>query len=65
MGPVGFWGEAGYRDVLSHDGDPVSVSLAGNTARAMHIEAGDPETIFSNPTKERTRSFLQAVLTKQ
>ena len=29
------------------------------------IEAGDPETIFSNPTKERTRSFLQAVLTKQ
>ena len=29
------------------------------------IEAGDPHTIFSNPTKERTRSFLQAVLTKQ
>ena len=29
------------------------------------IEAGDPQTIFSNPTKERTRSFLQAVLTKQ
>ncbi len=29
------------------------------------IEAGDPNTIFSNPTKERTRSFLQAVLTKQ
>ncbi|MCS4294662.1 polar amino acid transport system ATP-binding protein [Comamonas sp. BIGb0152] len=29
------------------------------------IEAEDPQTIFSNPTKERTRSFLQAVLTKQ
>ncbi|MEG0920502.1 MAG: amino acid ABC transporter ATP-binding protein [Comamonas sp.] len=29
------------------------------------IEAGDPDTIFSNPSKERTRSFLQAVLTKQ
>ena len=29
------------------------------------IEAGDPTTIFTNPTKERTRSFLQAVLTKQ
>ena len=29
------------------------------------IEAGDPNTIFSNPSKERTRSFLQAVLTKQ
>ena len=29
------------------------------------IEAGDPNTIFSNPSKERTRNFLQAVLTKQ
>jgi len=29
------------------------------------IEAGDPETIFTNPTKERTRNFLQAVLTRQ
>ena len=43
MGSVGFWGEAGYRDVLSHDGDPVTVGLAGNTARALHIEAGDPD----------------------
>ena len=29
------------------------------------IEAGDPQMIFSNPSKERTRSFLQAVLTRQ
>jgi polar amino acid transport system ATP-binding protein len=29
------------------------------------IEAGDPETIFTRPTQERTRSFLQAVLTRQ
>ena len=29
------------------------------------IEAGSPETIFTNPTKERTRNFLQAVLTRQ
>ena len=29
------------------------------------IEAGPPETIFTHPTKERTRSFLQAVLTRQ
>ena len=29
------------------------------------IEAGDPATIFTNPTKERTRNFLQAVLTRQ
>ena len=29
------------------------------------IESGDPETIFTNPTKERTRNFLQAVLTRQ
>jgi polar amino acid transport system ATP-binding protein len=26
------------------------------------IEAGPPETIFTNPSQERTRSFLQAVL---
>ncbi|GAB2479019.1 amino acid ABC transporter ATP-binding protein [Comamonas humi] len=29
------------------------------------VEAGDPATIFSNPSKERTRNFLQAVLTRQ
>ena len=28
------------------------------------VEAGDPATIFSNPAQERTRSFLQAVLTR-
>ena len=28
------------------------------------IEAGPPETIFTNPSQERTRSFLQAVLTR-
>jgi len=29
------------------------------------VEAGDPAMIFSNPGKERTRNFLQAVLTRQ
>lgn len=43
MGSVGFWGEAGYRDVLSHDGDPVGVSLAGNTAQMLEVDAGDPD----------------------
>ena len=28
------------------------------------IESGPPEVIFSQPTQERTRSFLQAVLTR-
>ena len=28
------------------------------------IEAGAPATIFTNPTQERTRAFLQAVLTR-
>lgn len=28
------------------------------------IEAGPPDTIFTNPSQERTRSFLQAVLTR-
>ena len=28
------------------------------------VEAGSPETIFSSPKQERTRSFLQAVLTR-
>lgn len=43
MGSVGFWGEAGYRDVLSHDGDPVGVGLAGNTAQMLEFEASDPD----------------------
>jgi polar amino acid transport system ATP-binding protein len=28
------------------------------------IEAGPPSVIFSAPTQERTRGFLQAVLTR-
>lgn len=28
------------------------------------IEAGDPDMIFTNPSQDRTRSFLQAVLTR-
>jgi polar amino acid transport system ATP-binding protein len=28
------------------------------------IESGPPETIFTNPTQERTRGFLQAVLSR-
>ena len=40
-------------------GDVVVVMDAGGI-----IEAGPPETIFTNPSQERTRSFLQAVLTR-
>lgn len=43
LGAMGFWGEAGYRDVLSHDGDPVGVGLAGNTAHMLELEASDPD----------------------
>ena len=43
MGGLGFWGEAGYRDVLSHDGDPVGVGIAGNTAQMLELDAGDPD----------------------
>jgi polar amino acid transport system ATP-binding protein len=28
------------------------------------VEAGPPETVFTSPTQERTRSFLQAVLAR-
>ena len=28
------------------------------------VETGHPETVFTNPTQERTRSFLQAVLNR-
>ncbi|WP_296819533.1 SGNH/GDSL hydrolase family protein [Brevundimonas sp.] len=42
-GGMGFWAEAGYRDVLSHDGDEVTVGLAGNTAHPLHLEASDPD----------------------
>lgn len=37
------WAEAGYRDVLSHDGDAVSVRLAGNTALPLSFDPGDPD----------------------
>lgn len=30
----------------------------------MVVESGPPETIFSQPTQERTRSFLQAILSR-
>lgn len=42
-GGVSFWGEGGYRDVLSHDGDPVVIGLAGNTALPLALDAGDPD----------------------
>lgn len=42
-GPISFWGEAGYRDVLSHDGDPVSVGIAGNTAQMLDLHVEDPD----------------------
>ena len=47
-------------DFAREVGDVVVVMDGGGI-----IEAGDPNTIFSNPSKERTRNFLQAVLTKQ
>lgn len=44
MGPGwGLWGEVGYRDVINHDADDVSVRLAGNPASPLHLEAGDPD----------------------
>lgn len=42
-GALGFWGEAGYRDVLSHEGDLVGVGLAGNTAQMLEVDAEDPD----------------------
>jgi polar amino acid transport system ATP-binding protein len=39
--------------------DVVAVMDAGRI-----VECGPPETIFRNPTQERTRAFLQAVLTR-
>ncbi|MBN8552039.1 MAG: autotransporter domain-containing protein [Caulobacterales bacterium] len=43
MGGMGFWGEGGYRDVLSHDADAAMIGLAGNTARPIAIHAEDPD----------------------
>ena len=40
---VNVWAEAGYRDVLSHDGDDVTVGLAGNTALPLSFDPGDPD----------------------
>lgn len=39
----GGWFEAGYRDNLSYDGDPVTVGLLGNTAKPLSMDVGDPE----------------------
>jgi polar amino acid transport system ATP-binding protein len=46
-------------DFAREVGDVVVVMDGGGI-----IEAGPPETIFTAPTQERTRSFLQAVLTR-
>ncbi|SFB68860.1 amino acid ABC transporter ATP-binding protein, PAAT family [Polaromonas sp. OV174] len=46
-------------DFAREVGDVVVVMDGGGI-----IEAGAPETIFTNPSQERTRSFLQAVLTR-
>jgi polar amino acid transport system ATP-binding protein len=46
-------------DFAREVGDVVVVMDGGGI-----IEAGPPATIFTNPSQERTRSFLQAVLTR-
>ena len=46
-------------DFAREVGDVVVVMDGGGI-----IESGRPATIFTNPTQERTRSFLQAVLTR-
>ena len=46
-------------DFAREVGDVVGVMDAGGI-----IEAGAPATIFTNPREERTRAFLQAVLTR-
>ena len=46
-------------DVAREVGDAVVVMDDGGI-----IEAGPPDTIFTNPSQDRTRSFLQAVLTR-
>mgnify|MGYP003336646005 CR=1 FL=1 len=37
------YGEAGYRDNLSYDGDPVTISLAGNTALPLSTSLEEPD----------------------
>ena len=46
-------------DFAREVGDVVVVMDGG-----MVIESGPPETIFTNPAEDRTRLFLQAVLTR-
>ena len=46
-------------DFAREVGDVVVVMDGG-----VVIESGSPETIFTNPTQDRTRMFLQAVLTR-
>ncbi|MEO7401630.1 MAG: amino acid ABC transporter ATP-binding protein [Polaromonas sp.] len=46
-------------DFAREVGDVVVVMDGGGI-----IEAGPPETIFTNPSQDRTRAFLQAVLTR-
>ena len=46
-------------DFAREVGDVVVVMDAG-----VVVESGPPETIFTNPTENRTRQFLQAVLTR-
>ncbi|MEO7953193.1 MAG: amino acid ABC transporter ATP-binding protein [Polaromonas sp.] len=46
-------------DFAREVGDVVVVMDGGGI-----IEAGDPNMIFTNPSQDRTRSFLQAVLTR-
>lgn len=47
-------------DFAREVGDVVVVMDGGGI-----IESGDPQTIFTNPSKERTRNFLQAILMRQ
>ncbi len=51
-------GRAGIRGAMKSD------LYQSGVTRGGIIEAGEPATIFTNPTQERTRSFLQAVLTR-
>ena len=46
-------------DFAREVGDVVVVMDGG-----VIIESGPPETIFTNPVEDRTRLFLQAVLTR-
>lgn len=43
-GPLALHVEAGYRDWLSYDGDPVTTSLVDNTARPLSVEVDAPDS---------------------